>query len=400
METIRNYLNAMFAGLPDTPEVRRAYIELAAMMEDKYTELMEEGLSENEAVGRVISEFGNLEELAQTLGIEDCLNARASRSQNSDGSRAYTSGEGEQSQYTQSCSAQNQAESNRTAQEQGTQNRGRQNHRADDWGTQSRETQNWDGPYEEPRRLISAEELCDYLSVGEFAALIRSFGVFLCVTSFVGPVLLDDLGSGWIAGTLESFGIALFFVFIAAAVACFLIAGAYMKPWKFFKTDALDFDEEALEITSDQEQTVNNDNTRRRIPAIVMIILSIAPIIIYDCNLTVAMFFVLVGAGVFLFVYNGSRKRLLKQIRKAQARVQVIRNRSGKRYVSTPKKEKYHYSDRNLSTLMPIYWEVVTCFYFGFSFLTGLWAVSWLIWIAAGAVKKVIENKYGQPTGA
>ena len=39
METIRNYLNAMFAGLPDTPEVRRAYEELAAMMEDKYTEL-------------------------------------------------------------------------------------------------------------------------------------------------------------------------------------------------------------------------------------------------------------------------------------------------------------------------------------------------------------------------
>ena len=35
MDTIRNYLNAMFAGLPDTPEVRRAYEELAAMMEDK-----------------------------------------------------------------------------------------------------------------------------------------------------------------------------------------------------------------------------------------------------------------------------------------------------------------------------------------------------------------------------
>ena len=43
METIRNYLKAMFAGLPDTPEVRKAYEELAAMMEDKYTELIDEG---------------------------------------------------------------------------------------------------------------------------------------------------------------------------------------------------------------------------------------------------------------------------------------------------------------------------------------------------------------------
>ena len=61
------------------------------------------------------------------------------------------------------------------------------------------------------------------------------------------------------------------------------------------------------------------------------------------------------------------------------------------------KKEKYYYSDRNLRTLMPIYWEVVTCVYFGFSFLTGSWGVSWLIWIAAVAVKKAIENRYGEP---
>ena len=46
---------------------------------------------------------------------------------------------------------------------------------------------------------------------------------------------------------------------------------------------------------------------------------------------------------------------------------------------------------------MPIYWEVVTCVYFGFSFLTGSWGVSWLIWIAAVAVKKAIENRYGEP---
>ena len=37
----------------------------------KYTELIKEGKSENEAVGTVISEFGNLEELSGTLGISD-----------------------------------------------------------------------------------------------------------------------------------------------------------------------------------------------------------------------------------------------------------------------------------------------------------------------------------------
>lgn len=70
METIKNYLEAMFAGMPDTPEVRKAKAELLQMMEDKYNELCAGGQSENTAVGTVISEFGNLDELADDLGLK------------------------------------------------------------------------------------------------------------------------------------------------------------------------------------------------------------------------------------------------------------------------------------------------------------------------------------------
>lgn len=69
MDTILNYLDNMFMSLPRTAEVMRAKAELAAMMEDKYQELLAEGKSDNEAVGIVISEFGNLRELAEELGI-------------------------------------------------------------------------------------------------------------------------------------------------------------------------------------------------------------------------------------------------------------------------------------------------------------------------------------------
>ena len=57
METIRNYLESMFADLPNTAAVLKAKQELYSMMEDKYTELREEGKAENEAIGIVISEF-------------------------------------------------------------------------------------------------------------------------------------------------------------------------------------------------------------------------------------------------------------------------------------------------------------------------------------------------------
>lgn len=73
METIRNYLETMFARLPNTLEVQKAKDELWQMMEDKYTELIGDGKSENEAVGIVISELGNLDELAEELGIRNIV---------------------------------------------------------------------------------------------------------------------------------------------------------------------------------------------------------------------------------------------------------------------------------------------------------------------------------------
>jgi hypothetical protein len=69
MEAIKSVLNNLFKNMSSTQEVVRAKEELLQMMEDTYTELRQQGKTENEAVGAVISEFGNLEELAPQLGI-------------------------------------------------------------------------------------------------------------------------------------------------------------------------------------------------------------------------------------------------------------------------------------------------------------------------------------------
>jgi len=79
MDTIRTYLENMFLHLPKNPEVRRAKEELLSMMEDKYQELKREGRSENEAIGIVISEFGNLEEIAEELGLTNFMHQENKR---------------------------------------------------------------------------------------------------------------------------------------------------------------------------------------------------------------------------------------------------------------------------------------------------------------------------------
>jgi len=69
MNVITAYLDTMFAAYPPSSRMLEAKAELHTMMEDAYTAFLDQGMSENEAVGRVITEFGNLDELAAQLGI-------------------------------------------------------------------------------------------------------------------------------------------------------------------------------------------------------------------------------------------------------------------------------------------------------------------------------------------
>jgi len=69
METIKTYLDNMFAGLPQTEEMIQLKSDIYDTMCEKYQELKNDGKSENEAIGIVISEFGNIDELLEEYGI-------------------------------------------------------------------------------------------------------------------------------------------------------------------------------------------------------------------------------------------------------------------------------------------------------------------------------------------
>lgn len=70
MDTIVNYVENMFKTLPKTEELKKLKSEILSNMEDKYQELKEDGKTENEAIGIVISEFGNIDEIIKEFGVE------------------------------------------------------------------------------------------------------------------------------------------------------------------------------------------------------------------------------------------------------------------------------------------------------------------------------------------
>lgn len=69
MNTIYNYVESVFINLPRTMEMERLKKDILRNMEDKYQDLKANGMNENEAVGTVLAEFGNIDEIIEEYNI-------------------------------------------------------------------------------------------------------------------------------------------------------------------------------------------------------------------------------------------------------------------------------------------------------------------------------------------
>ena len=69
MNTIHNYVESVFVNLPRTSEMKRLKENMLVNMEDKYQSLKDSGSSENEAIGTVLAEFGNINEIIEEYDL-------------------------------------------------------------------------------------------------------------------------------------------------------------------------------------------------------------------------------------------------------------------------------------------------------------------------------------------
>lgn len=69
METIHNYVEALFASLPQTADILSIKEEMLTNLEEKLQVMLQNGMNENEATGTIIAGIGSVKELKQELGI-------------------------------------------------------------------------------------------------------------------------------------------------------------------------------------------------------------------------------------------------------------------------------------------------------------------------------------------
>lgn len=328
METIKQYLETMFVSLPDTPEVQRAKEELLQMMEDKYNELLAEGKSDNEAVGTVIAEFGNLDEIAEELGIRGAMNG----------------------------------------------------------GQDSGETAGDAG------RHMTAGEAGQYLRDNKKHAFRIALGVLLCICSVIGPVMVEAVVSMQEIQGREAFGVLTMMGMIAVAVFLFVYSGLIMKKWLFIRKESFYLDFSAKQRVMAGRERFRVPHAMLRTIGIVLCVISFMPAAVLDemdygldyvldlDEIGAVILFIFVGVGVFLIVYGNmvdhGFERLLAKTGNGK--------KSGTRKAGHTEEEKY--ISPGAEAVMSVYWHSVTCIYLIWSSLTFHWHYTWIVWPVAGIV--------------
>ena len=309
METIRTYLENMFMTLPKNRDVLRAKEELLNMMEDKYSELKKEGRTENEAVGIVISEFGNLNELAEDLGLSDTLK------------------------------------------------------RMDD----------------EPKRtVISLETAKDFIQNHIKASYKIATGVLLCIWS---PILLILLSSRYdesffgVKNGGTALGMVVLFTMVAFAIGLFIMSGVELNRYELATDGRFLLDHDASSHVRAEEDRNKMSMATKITIGVILCIFSSVPIIMlgileveeYLLVYGVGVLLFTVGFAVFLFITAGMRQSAYQILLKKGDYTEEARNRSKK-----------------AELIGGFYWPIIVIIYLYWSFTTGNWHYTWIIWPLAG----------------
>ncbi len=246
---------------------------------------------------------------------------------------------------------------------------------------------------------VSMEEANEFLSAKRKTSFLIAFATFLCIIS---PIFLIVLGAiaeyqkyhetnYGIWGFSEAFaggmGLIIMFILVAIAVSIYIFCGSITSPYQFFDTEVFETEYGVVGMAEKKRKAFKNTYTACNIIATCLCILSVIPLFagaIIDENnelllvCMLAILFFTVGIAVAIFIRVGiiyeSYLKLLQE----------------NDYSKDKKKKKQKSPLEN--TVSSIYWPLVTLAYFAYSFISGNWAFSWIIWVFAGVLYSVIAS--------
>ena len=328
METIKTYIENVFSAFPKNERVTTLKRDMLLGMEEKYHALKNEGKSENEAVGSVIADFGNIDEIAAELGVQP-----------------------------------NMVEAATDADEK------------DDSIPVSRE--------DALAFLAQVKKSAFGIGIGVWVVLIGVAAMLLVggfgVVGWRGPgfelsTFTNALASGNGAEVWMAVAILMLFIAIAAAVPFFIKHGwALNRYYEKYGTKSLFLDVSTrAEIESMREKFLSKFVTLIAVGTAVVLLAAGSFLLLASMarmEVVVATLTPAIGLSVLLFLIGGME----------YVAYDFLLGRG--EYENKKKLEK---AERIIGTVASIFWPLMTAIYLLWSFIGNSWNISWIIWPVSG----------------
>ncbi len=231
-----------------------------------------------------------------------------------------------------------------------------------------------------PARVVTMEEASAFLEYKNYASGRIALGVFLCILS---PVLLIVLTGAQEMGKIAlkenqalGLGLMVLITLIGIAVAIFVIIGLKHSRFEYIEEDQIETAYGVTGLAKERRERYSEQHGRLMTCGIVLCVTAVIPIFMsilffgedsFAYVLAVGALLTLIAAGVMMIVRTsviwGGFKALLEE-------------------GDYSRKEKV--ASKKIAPLASVYWLVVTAGFLAWSFISGSWDRSWIVWPIAG----------------
>lgn len=234
-------------------------------------------------------------------------------------------------------------------------------------------------------RRVSLEEATQYLTLRQKAAQHIALGVLLCI---LGAIFLIGMGGAaefeYIAMSVDTAGtIGLIgaLILVAGGVALFILTGLRHNDFEYLEKEIFETAYGVDGMVKERRNEYRDTYNRWTVMSIMLLIFAFVPLFLGGLfsdqegiqMLLLLLTLLMIGAGVYILV-----------------RINVIWD-SFKKLLQTddydPKQKSYKESD---GMVMSVYWPLVVVIYLVWSFMSGDWHITWVVWPIAAILTPVV----------
>lgn len=239
---------------------------------------------------------------------------------------------------------------------------------------------------------ISGDRAKEFLCAARKKSLMDAIGVALCIIS---PILLLLLGTlsdregAFLSEVLAAgIGFSSLFVLVAIAVALFVYAEFYWKSVAFPYGQTILLESGVSDRLSAELSALNRKAMIRSVVAVFLYITCPVPVILSSMAeagdlvvmSAVCVLLAMVAGGVFLQILSEKPQKIYRCLLSMDVGEEEL-EREDEGEKETPAQKLFG----------GLFWPAVTVGYLLWSFLSGDWFITWIVWPVAGCISAIVE---------